>query len=326
MAAPKIIPCVLKQLPADLHVAAARAAIEINPANRPPAAALSTLVLSAFVAGPGVGPMARIAVLTGKYWGTKGVDLGVAFLDGGSADLRARILSHMNAWGQWANVRFREASSAMAEVRITRTRGEGYYSYLGTDVLQIPKSEPTMNLEAFSTSTPESEYRRVVRHETGHTLGAPHEHSRAEIVNRLDPNKVIAYFEATQGWTADEIRQQILTPIPELSLTGATPHAEEDSVMTYSFPGSLTKDGRAIVGGKDITADDGTFMGRLYPKAVTPPSPPPGPPPAGGSEGKVLIQVDTAAGTFAFNYEGRQCNGRFNDDATKTIAGTWSNP
>jgi len=54
----------------------------------------------------------------------------------------------------------------------------GYWSYLGTDILHIPKNRPTMCLENFSMDTLESEYKRVVRHETGHTLGFPHEHMR----------------------------------------------------------------------------------------------------------------------------------------------------
>jgi hypothetical protein len=53
---------------------------------------------------------------------------------------------------------------------------EGYWSYLGTDIRLIPWNRPTMNLQGFTMNTSESEYKRVVRHETGHTLGFPHEH------------------------------------------------------------------------------------------------------------------------------------------------------
>lgn len=66
-------------------------------------------------------------------------------------------------------------------------------SYLGTDIRTIAADQPTMNLESFSMDTDESEYHRVVRHETGHTLGFPHEHTRAEIVNRIDRDKAIAF-------------------------------------------------------------------------------------------------------------------------------------
>ena len=103
-------------------------------------------------------------------------------------------------------------TSTDPQIRIARQGGErgGYWSYLGTDVLHIPKNEPTMNLEEFSMSTPESEYHRVVRHETGHTLGFPHEHMRKELVDKIDSSKAIEYFERTQGWSEEEVRQQVL--------------------------------------------------------------------------------------------------------------------
>jgi hypothetical protein len=47
-------------------------------------------------------------VLTTKYWGLQGVSLTVGFLDDAAADLRRRILLHMNAWAKTANVKFVE--------------------------------------------------------------------------------------------------------------------------------------------------------------------------------------------------------------------------
>jgi len=123
-----------------------------------------------------------------------------------------------------------------------------------------------MNLESFTMQTPESEFHRVVRHETGHTLGFPHEHMRRELVNKIDAAKAIAYFGATQGWTPDEVRQQVLTPIEDASLLG-TPHADPHSIMCYQIPGTITKDGKPIVGGLDIDKKDYAFAASIYPKA-----------------------------------------------------------
>ena len=99
----------------------------------------------------------------------------------------------MNAWSKTGNVRFRVTNGA-GQVRIARGGGAdgGYWSYLGTDILSIPLNEPTMNLEAFSMDTSESEFHRVVRHETGHTLGFPHEHMRRALVQLIDAKKAIA--------------------------------------------------------------------------------------------------------------------------------------
>lgn len=255
------IVCLPKALPRERWEHAAKVATEINPVNHPPIERLMRVM-------PDFRPTAEhIAVLTTKYWHTGGVKLGVKFLDGESAALKKRILEHMNAWAKTANVQF-TLSSTNAKVRIARIDSgpqSGYWSYLGTDILSIPSGEPTLNLEAFTMDTPESEYHRVVRHETGHTMGFPHEHMRRELVNLIDPDKAIQFFGATQGWTPAEVRRQVLTPIEESSLLG-TPHADPHSIMCYQIPGSLTKDGKPIVGGKDIDAMDYAFAKKVYPK------------------------------------------------------------
>ena len=109
----------------------------------------------------------------------------------------------MNAWGAFCNVQFTETATN-PQVRIARTGGDGYWSYLGTDVLHIAAGQPTMNLDSFTMNTADSEFHRVIRHETGHTLGFPHEHLRKEIVNRIDRAKALQYFESTQGWSESD--------------------------------------------------------------------------------------------------------------------------
>jgi hypothetical protein len=275
------IGCTIKRLPPDLLVPAARTAAAINPNNHPLLSGVLKLLGGLLLDKLGVrdfnpdDPLKvvtpeHIAVLTSKYWGAKGVKLTVGFLESTPTDLQGRILAHMNAWDQYANVSFTLAQTD-PQVRITRS-GDGYWSYLGTDILHIDKSQPTMCLQDFTMDTPESEFHRVVRHETGHTLGCVHEHVRQEIVARIDKLKAIIYFGQTEGWTPQETIQQVLTPVSESSLMG-TPHAEQDSVMCYQLPGSITTDGKPVVGGLDITAGDGAFMAKMYPPAVAPPSP-----------------------------------------------------
>jgi len=250
--------CVPKRLPPELLEKAADTATAINPVNRPPIHRLMRLM-------PGFAPTrARLAVLTTKYWGAKGVKLTVGFLDNPSAELRARILLHMNAWGRYANVTF-VPTRTDPQVRIARTPGDGHWSYLGTDVLHIRKAEPTMNLDSFTMSTSESEYKRVVRHETGHTLGFPHEHMRKQLVAKIDVDKAIEYFGRTQGWSPDEVREQVLTPLEQSSLIG-TASADARSIMCYQLPGAITKDGQPILGGNDIDAWDREFVALIYPK------------------------------------------------------------
>lgn len=288
------IGCRIAELPESQWVAASITAAEINPANALPlhrAADADILDI--------LGPQ-RIALLTQKYFGAGGVDLAVSFLDGGPADLRARILSHMNAWGEWANVRFREVSRD-GQVRIVRTPGQGYWSYLGTDVLHIPAGKPTLCLDSFSMQTPESEYRRVVRHETGHTLGCPHEHMRRELVARLDPQRTVAYFAQTQRWSEQTTRQQVLTPLDERSLM--TTPADQTSIMCYQLPGSITTDGRPISGGNDVNQSDAAFMAKVYPKAKPPEPPAPPPTEPGVATNVKYIQSLDADGKVLSVYE-----------------------
>ncbi|WP_352806651.1 M12 family metallopeptidase [Mesorhizobium sp. M0292] len=208
-----------------------------------------------------------MSVLIPRRWPAGGVRLTVGFLDDAPADLRARIVLHMNAWAKSANVSFVETRK-QAQVRIARIAGGdqgGYWSYLGTDILHIEKDQPTMNLEAFTMATSESEFKRVVRHETGHTLGFPHEHMRRQLVELIDRERAVQYFGETQGWSEDEVEQQVLTPIEDGSLLG-TPRSDSNSIMCYEIPGEITKSGDPIAGGTDIDELDYEFAGSLYPK------------------------------------------------------------
>ena len=254
-ATPSAIVCQPKFLPRSRWANAARMAASVNPLNQPPARSAGL--------GRPLTPV-EIAVLTTRYWGPAGVNLTVSFLDSPSKALRDRILSHMNAWSRKANITFRY-TSGQGQVRIARIPDDGYWSYLGTDVLSIPLHRPTLNLDSFTMSTPESEFRRVVRHEAGHTLGFPHEHMRKALVALIDRQKAIKYFGDTQGWSPDEVVAQVLTPLEEGSLI-ATVKADPRSIMCYQIPGFLTKNGQPIVGGTDIVTSDHDFVGRIYPQ------------------------------------------------------------
>jgi uncharacterized protein YkwD len=277
----------------DLVIDAARVAIEHNPVNAPFLSASARDMLPSHIPTP-----FHLAVMTGKNF-RAGTTITVQFLEDVSPALRARILSHMKAWETSANINFVPAPAGQpGMVRVT-LRGDGYWSYIGTDILSVPANQPTMSLQDFDNpAMPESEFHRVVRHETGHTLGFPHEHARIQIVSLLDPQKTISYFKVTQGWDEQTIRDQILTPLSEASIMG-TPNAETDSCMCYQFPGACTRNGQPIPGGLDITPDDYAFAAKVYPGRSAPsgptppgPSPPPGP---GVGTGAALLDAHNAA-------------------------------
>jgi hypothetical protein len=252
--------CRTRLLPEDRRLEAAVHAVTIDARNLPAGIGIDDL-------GGGGGD--RLAVVVNKWWGPS-VDLTVGFLDDPPRELRDKILLHMNAWAQDCAVRFHEVGTDPI-VRIGRftdadlPEGGGYWSYLGTDVGLIPADEPTLNLEGFTVATADSEFRRVVCHEAGHTLGFPHEHMRQELVARLDREKVIVAYMASEGWSEQDVVDQILTPLEEASIFG-TATAEETSIMCYQIDGDLTLDGMPILGGTDITETDRQFAALVYPR------------------------------------------------------------
>ncbi|MEX2285160.1 MAG: CHAT domain-containing protein [Gemmatimonadota bacterium] len=246
----------------DKLEAAARRAIEVNPDN-----AMERRSVARSPIGRRGGPR-RIAVVVARKWPATGVQLSVSFMDNPSRALRTRILKHMNAWSGTANVLFTE-TEGVGQVRIARFDAPvdvaGHWSYLGTEILEQAEDEPTLNLESFTMKTSEAEFRRVVRHEAGHTLGFDHEHMRSDIVKRIDRTKAFAFFDRDQGWSREETEEQVLTPLSKRSLMG-TKESDPLSIMCYQLPGKIMKDRKPVPGGLDINPTDFAFAAKLYPK------------------------------------------------------------
>jgi hypothetical protein len=253
----KFTPCTVKELPPESHADAVALAVSENPANAP-------LMQVSF--GAPLTP-ARLYAYTQKYWSPGGVDLTVSFVDQPKASFRDKVLSHMNAWGEFCNVRFRWVSSG-GDVRIGLDPNDGHWSYLGTDVRSVPRNQKTMNL-ALTERSGDAELRRVVSHEAGHTCGFGHEHLRRELVQKLDPQKTIAYFRRWQGWDEQVTRSNVLTPVEEASVMGSVP-ADDTSIMCYGISGECTLDGKPIQGGVDFSPADRTQAAKLYPKSTSP--------------------------------------------------------
>lgn len=266
-----IIACRPRTLSREREELARRRSIEINPENAETERRLVRLD------GGRRGGERRLVLMRGTRWPKAGVLLSVQFLDTKSKELRRHILKHMNAWNKTANIKFVETDGT-GLVRITRRDDKdwgGFWSLVGTDILGVEDpEEPTMNLEGFTMNKAEPEFRRVVRHEAGHTLGFDHEHLRGEFVSRIDVEKAVAYYaQPPNEWDEEETHAQVLTPLEKKSTLGTTV-ADPLSIMCYHVPAEITMDGKAIPGGVNINKRDFEFAGKVYPKTGKPPPPP----------------------------------------------------
>ncbi|APR85477.1 Hypothetical protein A7982_10826 [Minicystis rosea] len=251
--------CVPKHPPPERWRDLAKQAQAIRPDNVPEG--LDIDAPEAFDASSG-----RLTLDLRLRWPKTGVSLTVGFLDDPEAELRRKILDRMNAWSKTANVAFTETTADVdhADVRIARKLNDGHWSWLGIDIRNHP-GEPTMNLDGFTLETPDAELDRVVCHETGHTLGFPHEHLRQELIDLLDRDRTIAYYMRTQRWTRQDVVLQLFSPLEEGSIL-STERPDPRSIMCYEIPGECTKSGEPILGGSVIDEADFEMVSRIYPK------------------------------------------------------------
>lgn len=184
---------------------------------------------------------ARLLLRSTKRW-VNGTVLHYHLLASGawSASSQEKDLVR-EGFGVWDDVgiglRFEEVDSVDdAEIRIGFLRGDGYWSYIGRDVLQIGQSERTMNFG--SDLRQDSRGVDVPVHEIGHSLGFPHEHQNpfAGIVWNRDA--VIDYFRRPpNNWDLPTIEHNILDKLTASEVEGS--EWDPDSVMHYAFEAGL---------------------------------------------------------------------------------------
>ncbi|MCU5132284.1 matrixin family metalloprotease [Bacillus cereus] len=244
--------CVQMNLPDDQIIEAARLAIQENPDNAPDTDEVSADSIDSF----------EMALIIGKKW-RNGRTLRVRFLDGDSA-VHEKIKRYANEWSRYANLKFAFGNDPNAEIRISfRDPKRGFWSYLGTDNLSIPRNEATMNFEGFNSNTSETEFSRVVLHEFGHCIGVSHEQSNPAVNIPWDREAVYRHYERTQGWTRPEIDFQVLTKLNPIG-TVFTPH-DPKSIMQYPVPNEITIGDYEIGWNTTLSEVDKRFIGQMYP-------------------------------------------------------------
>lgn len=210
----------------------------------------------------------RLAGDIRTFW-PQNYKLSVHFLDGTTRQ-KAAAWKRFGQIDKLVNLSFEKSDSPKAHIRVSFSPDKGHWSYMGKEALEIKSPAPTMNLalKAGILGDGSWEWDRVVLHEVGHAIGMIHEHSNPLGGVQWNVPYVLQYYKTTQGWSEQEVYQQVLFKynINHLRATEADPK----SIMMYPIPFEHTTN-RYYVGWNDkLSPTDIWFFGQIYPNKGAP--------------------------------------------------------
>lgn len=202
----------------------------------------------------------RGAGLTDKIW-PNGKTVYVWFMDGDEW-LHKEVMRHASEWSKYANVKFKEADTALgSDIRVT-FNCSGAWSYIGRDAESISKNAPTMCLGVIPAYSKMDDRKAIVMHEFGHALGMIHEHQSPSSSVQFDAKAVLEYYREHYGWDENTIKYNLLE-----KQEGATAYSmfDKDSIMVYEIPDSVTVDGKGVGKTAQLSETDKKVIGKMYP-------------------------------------------------------------
>ncbi len=196
------------------------------------------------------------------------------FQEGAFGGNKANIELVREAFEVWENVGIgisfeEEEDIGEAEIRIGFKRGDGAWSYVGRDVIDIPgQHERTMNFGWDLRHDPRGIDTPV--HEIGHTLGFPHEHQNPFAGIVWDEEAVYKFFEGPPNfWSRDRTFHNVLRKLSTRDVEGSD--WDPDSVMHYGFPANLILEPKKYQDGltpaPGLSATDRSEVQKFYPKS-----------------------------------------------------------
>jgi Astacin (Peptidase family M12A) len=128
----------------------------------------------------------------------------------------------------------------------------GSSSFIGTDCSLA---------ESYSTTFAWLNVGTII-HEFSHALGMYHEHQNPTSTIKWDKEKLYAYFQQNDGWSRQDVDEQILNSITDDKIDYS--FFDPDSVMLYFFSGDLTLDGRGTSQNMRYSSTDIQWLGDSY--------------------------------------------------------------
>lgn len=205
----------------------------------------------------------RLALEKGKFW-TNGQALKIRFLEG-TREQKDFVKKVSVEWTKYANLKFEFIESGEADIRILFDEGSGAWSYIGTDCLDIPQNQPTMNLGWLDVG--------VVLHEFGHSLGCIHEHQNPNEPIQWNEQQVIEDLSGPPNfWDYQTIKHNVFDRYTSEQVEASS--TDRISVMMYSIPAEWTLNGVGYPGGEELSETDKSFIMEMYPTLTDTEEPP----------------------------------------------------
>ncbi len=184
-----------------------------------------------------------------KLW-INGSVLRVKFM-GGTERQQAIAREQASWWSDHANLSFEFTDDPGAEIRISYDENDGAWSYIGTDALDIPRDQATMNLGFLDGGT--------AAHEFGHAIGLAHEHQNPEGGIEWNERAVIESLSGPpNNWTEAQIRHNVLNKYTADQVRGT--EFDPDSIMLYFFPDSWVLNGNGTSANEVLSRQDKVFI------------------------------------------------------------------
>ena len=237
-------------------------------------------------------PEVRAALYNTKLW-PKDTVLNVVFM-GGEPWKHAWVEKVITEdFQKYSNIKFTFDPKGKKTIRISFNEKDGAYSAVGTDALNRPETQSTMNLgwldppgdknstgqftfKGKTYTVPAGEPRNrnqngaTVMHEFGHAVGMIHEHQnpRGQTIE-WDVNKVYNKFSGPpNNWDKETINRNILKKYNENQINGS--EFDSKSIMLYFFPASLTKNNRGTEANHQLSDLDKMWLASAYANAPPP--------------------------------------------------------
>lgn len=188
--------------------------------------------------------------------------INIFYMDG-SFELQRRVGKVAREWAEIIGIPFIPVGDKYkSDVRVTFATG-GSWSYVGTQALNIPPKEPTMQLGWLTDNSEDEELQQVVLHEFGHMVGLMHEHQNPNGGIKWDVERVYSYYMGyPHYWSKAQVDVNVFDKY-SADMVKAT-EFDPKSIMLYPIPEEFTLDDYSVDWNLCISDIDRAFVRERY--------------------------------------------------------------